>query len=193
MSGYICHSNSHTCSTCTFTTYSILCKCKTRSLYLNSFSQNWIRSPKTITNNRIRASRRYCILFIRSWLKPAAGKLCFKCWMYRGCIIINKPYVKSLFRNNNIVNSLTRIWHYRGHWHKTLWPTCPDISVIQTHIHVLVLHLCSSIVVNTVIVTAGNFEPYWKGEVWRFKIWFNKGNNKITELRTILQRESPNS
>ena len=23
--------------------------------------------------------------------------------------------------------------------------------------------------------------------------WANKGNNKITELRTILQRESPNS
>ena len=33
--------------------------------------------------------------------------------------------------------------------------------------------LCSSIVINTVIVTVGNFEPYWKGEVWRFKIWFN--------------------
>ena len=32
---------------------------------------------------------------------------------------------------------------------------------------------CSSIVINTVIVTAGNFEPYWKREVWRFKIWFN--------------------
>ena len=32
---------------------------------------------------------------------------------------------------------------------------------------------CSSIVINTVIVTAGTFEPYWKREVWRFKIWFN--------------------
>jgi hypothetical protein len=32
---------------------------------------------------------------------------------------------------------------------------------------------CSSIVINTVIVTAGNFEPYWKGEVWCFEIWFN--------------------
>ena len=27
--------------------------------------------------------------------------------------------------------------------------------------------------------------------IW--KIWKNKGNNKITELRTILQRESQNS
>ena len=25
------------------------------------------------------------------------------------------------------------------------------------------------------------------------QFWVNKGNNKITELRTILQRESPNS
>ena len=32
---------------------------------------------------------------------------------------------------------------------------------------------CSSIVINTVIVTAGTFEPYWKREVWRRKIWFN--------------------
>jgi hypothetical protein len=40
---------------------------------------------------------------------------------------------------------------------------------------------CSSIVINTVIVTTG-FGTRW-----------NKGNNKITELRTILQRESPNS
>ena len=32
---------------------------------------------------------------------------------------------------------------------------------------------CSSIVINFVIVVAGNFDPYWKGEVWRFKIWFN--------------------
>jgi hypothetical protein len=32
---------------------------------------------------------------------------------------------------------------------------------------------CSSIVINTVIVTAGTFEPYWQREVWRFKIWFN--------------------
>jgi hypothetical protein len=34
---------------------------------------------------------------------------------------------------------------------------------------------CSSIVINTVIhvVTAGTFEPKWKREVWRFKIWFN--------------------
>jgi hypothetical protein len=26
---------------------------------------------------------------------------------------------------------------------------------------------------NTVIVTAGAFEPYWEREVWRSKIWFN--------------------
>ena len=32
---------------------------------------------------------------------------------------------------------------------------------------------CSSIVIYSVIVTAGTFEPYWKWEVWRFKIWFN--------------------
>jgi hypothetical protein len=32
---------------------------------------------------------------------------------------------------------------------------------------------CSSIVINTAIVTAGTFEPEWKREVWRFKIWFN--------------------
>jgi hypothetical protein len=32
---------------------------------------------------------------------------------------------------------------------------------------------CSSIVINTVIVTAGTFEPKWKREVWCFNIWFN--------------------
>jgi hypothetical protein len=32
---------------------------------------------------------------------------------------------------------------------------------------------CSSIVINTVIVTAGTFEPWWKWEVCRFEIWFN--------------------
>jgi hypothetical protein len=32
---------------------------------------------------------------------------------------------------------------------------------------------CSSIVINTVIVTAGTIEPYWKREVWHFTIWFN--------------------
>ena len=26
---------------------------------------------------------------------------------------------------------------------------------------------------NTVIVTAGTYEPYWKRKVWRLKIWFN--------------------
>jgi hypothetical protein len=26
---------------------------------------------------------------------------------------------------------------------------------------------------NIVIVTAGTFEPQWKREVWRFKIWWN--------------------
>jgi hypothetical protein len=31
---------------------------------------------------------------------------------------------------------------------------------------------CTSIVMNTVIVTAGDFES-WKREVWHFKIWFN--------------------
>ena len=37
----------------------------------------------------------------------------------------------------------------------------------------LVYLCCSSIVINTVIVTAGTFESIWKREVWRFKIWFN--------------------
>ena len=32
---------------------------------------------------------------------------------------------------------------------------------------------CSSIVINTVIVTVGTFEQQWKRELWRFKIWFN--------------------
>jgi hypothetical protein len=31
----------------------------------------------------------------------------------------------------------------------------------------------SSIDINTVIVTAGTFEPQWKREVWCLKIWFN--------------------
>ena len=35
------------------------------------------------------------------------------------------------------------------------------------------LYSYSGIVVNTDIVTAGNLEPQWKCEVWRFKIWFN--------------------
>jgi hypothetical protein len=30
----------------------------------------------------------------------------------------------------------------------------------------------SSIVIHTVIVSAGTFESKWKREVWRFKIWF---------------------
>jgi hypothetical protein len=32
---------------------------------------------------------------------------------------------------------------------------------------------CSSIVINTVIVTVGTFEQQWKRELWRFNIWFN--------------------
>jgi hypothetical protein len=47
--------------------------------------------------------------------------------------------------------------------------TSPSLALIWQLFYLF----CSSIIVNTVIVTAGNFEPYWKGEVWRFKIWFN--------------------
>jgi hypothetical protein len=33
---------------------------------------------------------------------------------------------------------------------------------------------CSSIVIHTVIVTAGTFEPWWKRAIWRLKIRFNQ-------------------
>ena len=37
------------------------------------------------------------------------------------------------------------------------------------------------------------FNDYLRIDTKRFPISVNKGNNKITELRTILQRESQNS
>ena len=44
------------------------------------------------------------------------------------------------------------------------------------------------------ILTLGLDEAKWR-EIFKlsFIVTQNKGNNKITELRTILQRESPNS
>jgi uncharacterized membrane protein (UPF0127 family) len=53
-------------------------------------------------------------------------------------------------------------------------------TALTTILPILFLYL------NTVTVTAGTFEPCKRTKT-------NKGNNKITELRTILQRESPNS
>jgi hypothetical protein len=40
-------------------------------------------------------------------------------------------------------------------------------TALTTILPILFLYL------NTVIVTAGTFEPYWEREVWHFKIWFN--------------------
>ena len=44
---------------------------------------------------------------------------------------------------------------------------CRYGTVLTTILPILFLYL------NTVIVTAGAFEPQWEREVWRFKIWFN--------------------
>jgi hypothetical protein len=55
-------------------------------------------------------------------------------------------------------------------------------TALTTILPILFLYL------NTVTVTTGTFEPSPL-----INSYVNKGNNKITELRTILQRESQNS
>ena len=53
-----------------------------------------------------------------------------------------------------------------------------QVSLTYTSLNLVLLWklcylFCSSIVINTVIVTVGTFEQQWKRELWRFKIWFN--------------------
>jgi hypothetical protein len=63
-------------------------------------------------------------------------------------------------------------------------------TALTTILPILFLYL------NTVTVTAGTFENRHKIPCFvklTLEPLYNKGNNKITELRTILQRESPNS
>jgi hypothetical protein len=61
----------------------------------------------------------------------------------------------------------------RGCWWRWFTIDVPPSSLNLVLLWQLFYLICSSIVINTVIVTAGTFEPYWKWEVWRLKIWFN--------------------
>ena len=61
------------------------------------------------------------------------------------------------------------LWLIRTCVHHILCCVCLSLVLLWQ----LSYLFCSSIVINTVIVTAGNFEPPWKGGVWRFKILFN--------------------
>jgi hypothetical protein len=61
----------------------------------------------------------------------------------------------------------------RGYW--WIWFTIdvPPSSLNIVLPWLLVYLFYFSIVINAVIVTAGTFEPYWKREVWRRKMWYN--------------------
>jgi hypothetical protein len=61
----------------------------------------------------------------------------------------------------------------RGCWWRWFTIDVPPSSLNLVLLWQLVYLFCSSIVIHTVIVTVGTFEPQWKREVWRFKIWFN--------------------
>jgi hypothetical protein len=80
---------------------------------------------------------------------------------------------------------------------RTIFPIdVPPSSLNLVLLSQLFYLFCSSIVINTVIVTAGTFERNesgWFGALKSDSTHHNKGNNKITELRTIFQRESQNS
>jgi hypothetical protein len=61
----------------------------------------------------------------------------------------------------------------RGCWWRWFTIDVPPSSLDLVLHWLLFCPFCSSIVINAAIVTAGTFEPSWKREVWRHKIWFN--------------------
>jgi hypothetical protein len=61
----------------------------------------------------------------------------------------------------------------RGCWWRWFTIDVPPSSLNLVLLWQLFYLFRSSIVIKTVIVTAGTFEPLLKREVWRFKIWFN--------------------
>jgi hypothetical protein len=61
----------------------------------------------------------------------------------------------------------------RGCWWGWFTIDVPPSSLNLVLRWLLFYLFCSSIVIHTVIVTAGTFEPWWKREIWRLKIRFN--------------------
>ena len=61
----------------------------------------------------------------------------------------------------------------RGCWWKWFKIDVPP-SPLNLVLRWLLFYLfCTKIVINAVIATARTFEPWWKREVWRHKIWFS--------------------
>jgi hypothetical protein len=75
----------------------------------------------------------------------------------------------------------------RGCWWRWFTLDVPPSSLNLVLLWQLFCLFCSSIVINTVIVTAGTFEPLWKQEIWRLKIWFNPQflSKSLSQVRVI--------
>ena len=114
-----------------------------------------------------------------SWHKPLRNVIRCKCISIkkggrRGHDRMVDGFTTTYAISDSVVSSnpfMARCIRYNINCNVKLFLTFTSLNLVL--LWQLFYLLCSSIVINTVIMTAGTFETSWKREVWRFKIWFN--------------------